>query len=118
MATINLTKGGFARRVANLDNIQSEWKFLGTRPALIDFYAKWCGPCQRLSPVLESISERYEGKVDIYKVDVDSEHELAAMFNILSIPTLLFIPLNGEPKRVSGAMTETQIKEILDSIIK
>lgn len=118
MATINLTKGGFERRVADLNNINSNWTFLGDKPALIDFYASWCGPCKALSPVLEELSEEYAGKVDIYKVNVDEEQALAEAFGIRSIPTLYFIPMKGQPQRAMGAMPKEQLKKMLDSIIK
>jgi thioredoxin len=118
MATIHLTKGGFLRRVADLENNPNEFKFLGDKPALIDFYASWCNPCQMLAPVLEELSEEYAGKVDIYKVDVDDERDLADIFGIRSIPTLLFIPMEGSPKRTMGAMPKSQLKELLDSMLK
>ncbi|MBQ5691317.1 MAG: thioredoxin [Alistipes sp.] len=118
MATIHLTKGGFLRRVADIENNPNEFKFLGDKPALIDFYASWCNPCQMLAPVLEELSEEYAGKVDIYKVDVDDERDLADIFGIRSIPTLLFIPMEGSPKRTMGAMPKSQLKELLDSMLK
>ena len=118
MATINLTKGGFLKRVADFENNGQEWKFLGDKPALIDFFAPWCGPCKKLSPVLEELAEEYQGKVDIYKVNIDDEEELATVFGIRSVPTMLFIPLNGNPQRTMGAMPKGQIKELLDKIIK
>lgn len=117
MATINLTKGGFERRVADLDNINNNWNFLGDKPALIDFYASWCGPCKALSPILEELSEEYAGKVDIYKVNVDEEEQLAEAFGIRSIPTLYFIPMKGQPQRAMGAMPKDRLKELLDSIL-
>ena len=117
MATINLTKGGFERRVADLDNINNNWNFLGDKPALIDFYASWCGPCKALSPILEELSEEYAGKVDIYKVNVDEEEQLAEAFGIHSIPTLYFIPMKGQPQRAMGAMPRDRLKELLDSIL-
>ena len=118
MATMHLTKGGFLRRVADIENNPNEFKFLGDKPALIDFYASWCNPCQMLAPVLEELSEEYAGKVDIYKVDVDDERDLADIFGIRSIPTLLFIPMEGSPKRTMGAMPKSQLKELLDSMLK
>lgn len=118
MAAINLTKGGFERRIATqVDNLE-KLNFLGNKPALIDFYATWCGPCQRFAPILESVSEQYVGKVDIYKVDVDSEEALSSMFNIRSIPTLVFISASGDVQRVSGAMSELELKERLNNLIK
>ena len=118
MATINLTKGGFERRVANLETIHSNWNFIGDKPALIDFYASWCGPCQRLLPIIETLSDEFEGKIDIYKVNVDDEEQLAEAFGIRSIPTLYFIPMQGEPQRTMGAMSKDQLCKMLDSIIK
>jgi thioredoxin len=117
MATINLTKGGFERRVADLKQIENNWNFLGEKPALIDFYAAWCGPCKALAPILEELSEEYAGKVDIYKVNVDSEEELANAFGIRSIPTLYFIPMNGQPQRTMGAMPKEQLKKMLDNLL-
>lgn len=118
MATINLTKGGFERIVAELNSIENNWNFLGDKPALIDFYAAWCGPCKALAPILEELSEEYAGKVDIYKVNVDTEEELAAAFGIRSIPTLYFIPMKGQPQRAMGAMPKEQLRKMLDNIIK
>lgn len=118
MATIHLTKGGFLRRVADLETNPNEFKFLGDKPALIDFYASWCGPCQMLAPTLEELSEEYAGKVDIYKVDVDDERDLADIFGIRSVPTLIFVPMTGSPKRTMGALPKSQLKELLDAMLK
>lgn len=117
MAAINLTKGGFLRRVADIEQSPNEWRFLGDKPALIDFYAPWCGPCKMLMPVVESLAEKYAGKVDIYKVNVDDEEELAAQFSIRSIPTLIFIPSKGEPYRRMGALSRDELKRLLDELI-
>lgn len=115
MATINLTKGGFLRKVANYLTNPDEWKFLGERPALIDFYAPWCGPCKALSPVLDELAKEYEGRVDIYKVNVDDEPELASLFRIRSVPTLVFAPMEGAPQIASGAPSKSQLKKALDN---
>ena len=117
MATINLTKGGFARRVANLEQYPNEWKFLGDKPAVVDFYAEWCGPCKSLAPTLEELSEEYAGRVDIYKVNVDAEPELASLFRIRTVPTLVFAPMQGNPHITSGAPTKAQLRQALDSFI-
>lgn len=116
MTAIHLTKGGFERRVASLN--QSEWKFVGERPALLDFYASWCGPCKMLSPVIDELAGEYQGKVDIYKINVDEEQELAELFSIRTIPTLIFIPLTGEPQRVMGARPKAELRQMLDAMIK
>lgn len=118
MATINLTKGGFVRRVADIDAMATDWKFLGDKPAMIDFYASWCGPCQRLLPIVESLADEFEGKVDIYKVNVDQEEELAAAFNIRTIPTLILIPMSGKPEREVGAKSESELREKLNNLLK
>lgn len=111
MATIHLTKGGFENRIAKIDEMATQWRFLGKRPALIDFYASWCGPCQRLSPIIDELAEEYDGKVDIYKVDVDAEEDLARLFKIRSIPTLVYIPMEGKPIVEMGGKTKGEIKE-------
>ena len=115
MATIHLNKAGCLRREADIDN--KEWKFLGERPAHNDFYAPRCGPCKMLSPVLEELSEEFEGKVDIYKVNVDEEEELSAAFGIRSVPTLIFVPMNGAPQMSAGALPKPQLKEAIERIL-
>ena len=97
MAITQLTKTEFSEKIANLDSAISEWHYLGSRPAIVDFYATWCGLCRTLAPILEELSEEYAGEVDIYKVDIDREQELAAAFGVRSVPTLLFIPARGTP---------------------
>ena len=118
MATINLTKGGFLRRVADFENSPNEWKFLGNKPALIDFFALWCGPCKMLSPVLDELAEEYEGTIDIYKVNIDDEEELAEIFGIRSVPTLLFVPMQGDPKRAMGAMPKSELRNLINKMLK
>ena len=98
MKATHLTKADFLTKVANYETNPNEWKFLGERPALIDFYATWCGPCKMLAPVLDELADEYQGQVDIYKVDVDAEEELAALFGIRSVPSLLFVPMAGSPQ--------------------
>lgn len=115
MAIIHLNMAGFLRRIADIEN--KEWKFLGDKPALIDFYAPWCGPCKMLSPVLDELSDEYEGKVDIYKVNVDEEEELSAAFGIRSVPTLIFVPMNGAPQMSAGALQKPQLKEAIERIL-
>ena len=117
MATIHLTKDEFLKRVSNYEANPSNWKFLGDKPAVVDFFAQWCGPCKALSPILEEVSNEYEGKVDIYKVDVDEEEELSAAFGIRTIPTLLFIPMNETPKVMVGGLPKNKLKEAIDSIL-
>lgn len=92
-----------------------EWKYEGDKPALIDFYADWCGPCKMVAPVLEDLAKDYDGKMNIYKVNTEEEQELASVFGIRSIPSFLFIPLNDQPQMAMGALPkETFIKAFKD----
>lgn len=117
MKAMNLTKEDFLKKVANYEANPNEWKFLGERPALIDFYATWCGPCKRLAPVMEELAEEYAGKVDIYKIDVDSEEELAALFGVRSIPTLLFVPMNDKPQMAQGALPKNALQDAINNVL-
>lgn len=118
MAIIHLSKAGFLRKVFDYETNGNNWKFLGNKPAIIDFFATWCAPCNRLSPIMEELSKEYEGKIDIYKVDIDAEEELAQIFNIRSIPTLLFVPMKGEPRLAQGAVPKNNLVEIIENLIK
>lgn len=118
MATIHLTTKEFKEKVYDYDKYPDEWKYEGDRPAVVDFYATWCGPCKALSPVLEELAKEYEGKVHVYKVDVDKEPELARTFGIRSIPTLLFVPVGREPSMAAGAPSKAQLKEKLEGMLK
>ena len=89
-----------------------------TTQQLIDFYATWCGPCKMMAPRVEQMAEKYDGKVDVYKVDVDKEEELAAMFGIRSIPSLLFIPMKGEPQMSVGAMSSADLDSAVANLLK
>lgn len=117
MKATHLTKADFLTKVANYETNPNEWKFLGERPALIDFYATWCGPCKMLAPVLDELAEEYEGKVDIYKIDVDAEEELAALFGIRSVPSLLFVPMAGSPQMAQGAMPKHALKDAIQKVL-
>lgn len=114
MATINLKRGDFLKRIADIENNPNQWNYLGERPALVDFYAPWCGPCRMLMPVLDELAKEYAGKVDIYKVNIEDEQQLAEEFGIRSIPTLLFIPKQGLPQTRLGAMQKSQLREVFD----
>ncbi|MBP1679286.1 MAG: thioredoxin, partial [Bacteroidetes bacterium] len=98
-----LTKDTFREKIFDFEK-NKDWKFEGELPAIIDFYADWCGPCRVVTPVLEELSKEYAGKVNIYKVDTDKEQELAAMFGIRSIPSILFVPKEGQPQMAMGAL--------------
>ena len=117
MKTIALAKADFLKKVADYEKNPQEWKYLGDKPALIDFYASWCGPCKALAPVLEELAAEYGDRIYIYKVNTEEEQELAAAFGIRSIPTLLFVPMNGKPQMAQGAMPKASLKEAIDKVM-
>lgn len=112
MATELLTKQTFLKKIFNYEESQ-DWNYKGEKPAIIDFYADWCGPCKMVAPVLEELSDEYEGKVDIFKIDTEAEQELAAVFGIRSIPSILFIPVEGQPQMAQGALPKHTFKDVI-----
>lgn len=117
MKTMSLNKADFLNKVANYETSPSEWKFLGERPAIIDFYATWCGPCKMLSPVLEELAAEYAEKIDIYKINVEEEEELAGVFGVRSVPTLLFVPMEGAPQMAQGALPKNVLQEAIRNVL-
>lgn len=117
MKAKNLTKSEFVKRISDIENNPNGWNFLGERPAIIDFYATWCGPCKMLAPVLDEIAAEYEGRIDVYKVNVEEEEELAAMFGIRSVPSILFIPMSGKPQMAQGALPKKTLDEAVNNIL-
>ena len=111
-----LTAETFKQKVMNYDIHPNEWIFEGSRPAIIDFYATWCGPCKQTAPIVEQVAADYAGQIDVYKVDVDQQQELAALFGVESIPTILFIPKQGTPQRVSGAMPRSGFDDAIKRV--
>ena len=117
MALEHLTLETFKQKVFNFENNQ-EWRFEGKLPAVVDFYADWCGPCKMVAPVLEDLAVEYKGKVDIFKVDTEAERELSGMFGIQSIPSILFIPLEGQPAMAKGAMPKESFRQAFSDVLK
>jgi len=115
-----LTKALFVQKVWDFTNSPTDWKYLGSKPAIIDFYADWCGPCKIASPILEEIGAEYADKIQIYKINTDQERELAQVFGITGIPAFLYIPANGKPVMMSGiARSEEETKKMfIDNIEK
>lgn len=114
MKVIHLTKAEFLEKVYNFEKNPNDWKYEGDKPAIVDFFATWCGPCNALSPIMEELAGEYGGKIYIYKVDVDQEEDLAAAFGVRSIPTLLFIPQSGKPTITQGALPKSDLKKMID----
>ncbi len=108
-----LTKQTFLEKVFNYEKNQ-DWKFEGDLPAVVDFWAPWCGPCKMVGPIIDELSTEYKGKVNFYKVNTDEEQELGAVFGIRSIPSLLFIPKEGQPKLAVGALPKDSLKSAVE----
>ncbi|OFX77363.1 MAG: thioredoxin [Bacteroidetes bacterium GWE2_39_28] len=117
MKTIHLTKEEFLTKVANYEANPTEWKYLGDKPAIIDFYADWCSPCKMIAPILEELAKEYEDKIYIYKVNTEQEQELAGAFGIRSIPSILFVPMEGSPQMAMGALPKNSFKEAIDGVL-
>lgn len=113
MPTIKLTADLFKSDIFDYTN-EKDWKFKGQHPAIIDFYADWCGPCKTIAPILEELSEEYKDKLTIYKVDTEVEQELSMVFRIRSIPSLLFIPMEGQPMMQAGALPKSDLKKAIE----
>ena len=112
----NVTTKYFIKNVYDLKKVDEngELKFLGKKPVLVDFYATWCGPCRVLEPILDELYTEYDGEIDIYKVNTEEEMELAGSFGVMSLPTLLFIPIEGKPVISPGAPPKQMLKELID----
>ena len=112
----HLTKETFKEKVFNFET-EKEWKFNGALPCIIDFYADWCQPCKMIAPVLEELALEYAGKIVVYKVDTENEQELASVFGIQSIPTLLFIPKEGQPQSAMGALPRQTFEKVINDVL-
>jgi thioredoxin len=117
MALEHLTKDSFKEKVFNFET-NKEWKYEGTTPAIIDFYADWCAPCKMVAPILEELKEEYGDKLEIFKVDTEKEREISSMFGIQSIPSLLFIPVDGQPQMAMGALPKDTFKKAIGDVLK
>ena len=119
MAT-NITTEDFKKKVYDIDNIESadDLKLIGNKPVVIDFYAPWCGPCKMLEPIFDELSEKYDGLVDFYKVNIDDELQLAVSFGVRSVPMVLYIPTEGKPNLEAGAPSKDQLKYLVDGLLE
>lgn len=114
--TEHLTKETFISKVFNYE-ANKEWRFEGDKPCIIDFYADWCGPCKIVAPILEELAREYDGKLNIYKVDTETEIELASVFGIRSIPSLLFVPKDGQPQMAMGALPKETFEKAFKNVL-
>lgn len=112
----HLTNDQFKENIFDY-TVNKEWNFEGTKPAVIDFYADWCTPCRMVAPILEELAEEYDGKIDIYKVDTEAERELAGIFGIQSIPSILFIPSEGQPQMAMGALPKDTFRKAFKEVL-
>ena len=113
----HLTKAEFVKLVYDIDKNTESLDYLGNKPAVVDFYADWCRPCKQLAPVLEELAAEYQDEIVVYKVNTDNDPELAQAFGITSIPTLIFIPLNGSPEMAQGALPKDTLKEVIEKVL-
>lgn len=114
---VHLTKAEFLEKVYNFEKNPDAWKYEGYKPAIVDFYADWCGPCKMVAPVLEELAKEYAGQIVVYKINTDKERELSAAFGIRSIPSLLFIPMEGTPQMAQGAMPKAELKRAINEVL-
>lgn len=114
---ITLNKADFLSKVYNYEKNQTQWVYEGNKPAIVDFYADWCGPCKKVSPILKELAAQYKNDIVIYKINVDNEKELASAFGIQSIPTLLFIPKTGKPQIAQRALSKEQFIEQIEKFL-
>jgi len=114
---VHLNNATFKQKVFNYEKYDY-WKYEGKLPAIVDFYADWCGPCKMIAPTLEALASEYGGKLVIYKVDTQTERELSAAFGISSIPALLFIPKSGKPQMATGAMDKNGFVKLINDVLK
>ncbi|MBK7710886.1 MAG: thioredoxin [Bacteroidales bacterium] len=113
---VHLTAQEFKEKVFNYET-GKEWKYEGNLPAIVDFYADWCSPCKMVAPILEELALEYSGKIMVYKVNTENEQELASVFGIQSIPTLLFIPIEGQPQAAMGALPRQTFERVIQDVL-
>mgnify|MGYP000992878645 FL=1 len=114
---IEMTKAMFLEKVMDYEKNPETWKYLGNKPAIIDFYAVWCGPCRVTSPILADLAAEYSDEIYVYKINIDKERELAKAFGIQSIPTFLFVPMDETPQKSMGALPKEAFKEAIDTYL-
>ena len=114
---VKLNKADFITKVFNYEKYKDKWVYEGTKPCIIDFYADWCAPCKKVAPILAELAEKYKGQIIIYKIDTDKERELAQAFGISSIPTLFFVPAEGTPQAIRGAISKEDFEKMIKQVL-
>lgn len=117
MKAIEVTKKDFLEKIYNIEVNPQEWKYEGDKPCIVDFFATWCGPCKALSPILDEVAEEFEGRIYVYKVDVDKESELSDIFGIRSVPTLLLCAMTEHPQILQGTTPKDQLKKAINDFL-
>ncbi len=112
---IYLSTEQFNKQVCDIN--KQEWKYLGDKPCVIDFYTTWCVPCKRLAPIMEELAKEYAGKVIFYKVDTEKEPMLSAAFGIRSIPQILFVPLKDTPQMAQGLLPKETLQQAIEEVL-
>ncbi len=114
---LHLTKDEFIEKIWDYENNPQQWIFNGELPVIIDFYADWCGPCKRVAPIMDELAQEYEGKINIFKIDTEKERELAGVFRVQSIPSMLFVPARGKPTMTTGAFPKEEYVKIINDVV-
>lgn len=114
---VTLNKAEFLSKVFNYEKNPSQWVYEGDKPCIIDFYADWCGPCKKVAPIMKELAGEYKNDIVIYKVNVDQEKELASAFGIQSIPSILFIPKQGQPQMAQGALPKEEFVKLINTFL-
>ncbi len=112
-----INKADFLKKVYDYEKNPSEWVYEGALPCIVDFYADWCGPCKKVAPILKELAAKYKDDIVVYKINVDSDKDLASAFGIQSIPTLLFIPKKGKPQMACGALSKEEFVRQIDEFL-
>lgn len=113
---IHLTNESFMQKIFDY-SVNNEWKYLGNQPAIIDFYADWCAPCRQISPVIEELAKEYHGRIVVYKVDTEKERLLAQKLGVQALPTVLLIPLDGQPQAIMGALPKADLVKAIQEVL-
>lgn len=116
-SVVQMNKQMFLDKVFDYTTGATEWKYQGDKPAVIDFYATWCGPCRMVAPILKDLAKEYGDSIVIYKVDTDKEKELSMAMGIQSLPTIVFIPSAGQPQIIVGAADKATFRRAIDEVL-